>query len=396
MVKRLTHGHILLRKQIEKITKPLQGRCIRWFSSVIPHFSVNINLPISNTMIDRRHQVFVSSTYVDLVEERSEVMQALLELECMPAGMELFPAATDSQWDWIKRVIDESDYYIVIIGGRYGSVSKETGQSYTEMEYRYAIDTGKPIIGFLHEDPTSIPAKFVEQQTQKVKKLESFRELVQSRLCKFYDSPTDLGAKVSRSITQLKKQHPRSGWIRADILEGLASSDDVLHLRKENDDLRAKIAQYGLEAPRSLENLSSGNDPVELAYVCNREVINADTGRYKKHGEETGKVSLTWDQIFKKLGPELLASNSRYWDASRGVAQLLELAALPKLKKKHIGCRFTSFKVFSHTLDTVLLQLRALKLIELDEDKDWQLTPYGDNYLTSLLGVKKGEARPDA
>lgn len=345
-------------------------------------------------MIDRRHQVFVSSTYVDLVEERSEVMQALLELECMPAGMELFPAATDSQWDWIKRIIDESDYYIVIIGGRYGSVSKETGQSYTEMEYRYAIDTGKPIIGFLHEDPTSIPVKFVEQQAQKVRKLEAFRELVRSRLCKFYDSPVDLGAKVSRSITQLKKQHPRSGWVRADVLEGLASSDEVLQLRNENDDLRAKIAQYGLEAPRSLEHLSSGTDPVEVAFVCNREILNVGTGRYKRHGEESGKVSLTWDQIFKRLGPELLASDSRYWHASTGLARLTEVAALPKLQKKHPDYRFTAFKVYSNSADTVLLQLRALKLIELDGDKNWQLTPYGDNYLTTLLGVRKGNARP--
>jgi hypothetical protein len=100
-------------------------------------------------MAEQRHQVFVSSTYVDLIEERSEVMQALLELECMPAGMELFPAANDTQWDWIKRVIDESDYYLVIVGGRYGSVSKDSGLSFTEMEYRYALETGKPVIGFL-------------------------------------------------------------------------------------------------------------------------------------------------------------------------------------------------------------------------------------------------------
>ena len=86
-------------------------------------------------MLDRRHQVFVSSTYLDLVDERSEVMQALLELECMPAGMELFPAANDTQWNWIKRVIDESDYYIVIVAGRYGSISPDTGLSFTEMEY---------------------------------------------------------------------------------------------------------------------------------------------------------------------------------------------------------------------------------------------------------------------
>ena len=43
-------------------------------------------------MAEKRYQVFVSSTYEDLQEERREVMQALLELDCIPAGMELFPA----------------------------------------------------------------------------------------------------------------------------------------------------------------------------------------------------------------------------------------------------------------------------------------------------------------
>ncbi len=42
-------------------------------------------------ILDKRYQVFVSSTFSDLEEERQEVMQALLELDCMPAGMELFP-----------------------------------------------------------------------------------------------------------------------------------------------------------------------------------------------------------------------------------------------------------------------------------------------------------------
>lgn len=51
------------------------------------------------TTLERRFQVFVSSTYLDLREARGEVMQALLELDCMPAGMELFPAANDDQWN---------------------------------------------------------------------------------------------------------------------------------------------------------------------------------------------------------------------------------------------------------------------------------------------------------
>lgn len=69
-----------------------------------------------------KYQIFVSSTYEDLKEERKEVTQAILECNCFPAGMELFPASNKSQWEIIKRVIDESDFYLVIIAGRYGSI----------------------------------------------------------------------------------------------------------------------------------------------------------------------------------------------------------------------------------------------------------------------------------
>lgn len=151
---------------------------------------------------DRRYQVFVSSTYEDLHQERQEVMQALLELDCIPAGMELFPATDDDQWTLIKRVIDECDYYIVIIGGRYGSIGPK-GVSYTEQEYRYAVDTGKPVIAFLHKDPAQIPAGKSETKPESLVKLNEFRDLAQKKVCKYWDSPSDLGSAVSRSLVRL-------------------------------------------------------------------------------------------------------------------------------------------------------------------------------------------------
>ena len=57
--------------------------------------------------MDKRYQVFVSSTYADLKEERSKVIQALMEMDCIPAGMELFPAADEEQWAFIQKVIDD-------------------------------------------------------------------------------------------------------------------------------------------------------------------------------------------------------------------------------------------------------------------------------------------------
>jgi hypothetical protein len=75
--------------------------------------------------VEKKYQVFISSTYIDLQEERQEVMNALLELDCIPSGMELFPATNEEQWDLIKDVIDECDYYVLILGGRYGSLDSD-------------------------------------------------------------------------------------------------------------------------------------------------------------------------------------------------------------------------------------------------------------------------------
>ena len=71
--------------------------------------------------MEKRYQVFVSSTFADLKEERRKVIQTLMEMDCIPSGMEIFPAADEEQWEFIKKVISDCDYYILIIGGRYGS-----------------------------------------------------------------------------------------------------------------------------------------------------------------------------------------------------------------------------------------------------------------------------------
>lgn len=105
--------------------------------------------------MDKRYQVFISSTYADLQQERQRVIQTLMEMDCIPSGMELFPAADEEQWEFIKRVIDDCDYYLLIIGGRYGSTTNE-GISYTEKEFDYAIDKGIKVIALLHGSPEEI------------------------------------------------------------------------------------------------------------------------------------------------------------------------------------------------------------------------------------------------
>src|SRR5438105_10888720 len=99
--------------------------------------------------MEKRYQVFVSGTFRDLQEERQQVIQGLLDLNCMPCSMEFFPADSSEVWEAVQRLVRECDYYFVVVGGKYGSEASD-GLSYTEKEYRYAVEVGKPVAAFIH------------------------------------------------------------------------------------------------------------------------------------------------------------------------------------------------------------------------------------------------------
>ena len=122
--------------------------------------------------IGKKYQVFVSSTYVDLQDERKAILKQLLELDCIPAGMELFPSTDEDQWTFIQQVIDESAYYIVIVGAKYSSVA-EDGLSYTEKEFDYTVSKGIPVLGFVHGKPEAIPQGKCEIDPDRRKKIRS-------------------------------------------------------------------------------------------------------------------------------------------------------------------------------------------------------------------------------
>lgn len=191
-----------------------------------------------------RYQVFVSSTFTDLKEEREKVLQAILERKAFPAGMELFPSADEEQFEFIKREIDSSDYYIVIIAGRYGSVA-EDGVSYTEKEYDYAVSIGKPVMTFLHKDIGKLIGDRLERGNEGQEKLQKFRQKAQARkLVSFYENPDDLKAKVFHSLVQQFDMKPMRGWVRAGQisradLEKIADlQQQVITLGSENERLR--------------------------------------------------------------------------------------------------------------------------------------------------------------
>ena len=99
---------------------------------------------------DTKYQIFISSTYTDLIKAREEVIKAILRLYHFPIGMEMFSADNETQWTVIRRTIEKSDYYILIIGHRYGSETRE-GLSFTEKEFDYAREKKIPVLAFIRD-----------------------------------------------------------------------------------------------------------------------------------------------------------------------------------------------------------------------------------------------------
>lgn len=203
--------------------------------------------------MEKRYQVFVSSTYADLKEERSRVIQTLMEMDCIPAGMELFPATDEEQWEFIKKVIDDCDYYLLIIGGRYGTQSPD-GISYTEKEYDYAISNGIKVVALLHEDPETLPQEKIESDPEFRQKLTNFREKVATgRLVKMWKKPEELPGMVALSLTKTIKTFPAIGWVRANTVSNESLLKDLNDSSKEITDLKEKLKTYETNSEEKLK-----------------------------------------------------------------------------------------------------------------------------------------------
>jgi hypothetical protein len=345
-------------------------------------------------MLDKRYQIFISSTFRDLVEERQAVLKAVLELDHMPAGMELFPAADESAWRLIRDVIDGSDYYVLIIGGRYGSLD-ETGLGYTEKEYHYAVSSKKPVIPLLHENPNNLPRDKTETDESAWKKLQAFRKKVEQRhTCVYWNSAEDLKARVIVGLTSTAKRHPTVGWVRADQVPSGATLADVLALRERVAELERELERTRSEPPPGTEDLLQSYDSLSIS--CRFDARKP--GEYLNDVTYTATFNRTWNEIFAGVAPAMIneVSDSRLRSSFR--KHLTRLATEAFRDDKDLkGKELRGFEFSDHDIDTYIVQLRALGLIRESDRKRsvkdtatyWSLTPYGDRLMVQLRALRK-------
>lgn len=225
-----------------------------------------------------RYQIFVSSTYTDLFPVRRQVTEHILSMNHIPAGMEMFSASGRQQWTTIQKAIDNSDYYVLIIGERYGSISPDDGISYTEKEFNYALSKNIPTLCFLPGKNFSTSRENRETDPISIEKLESFKDRVKEQLCDFWENGSELINKVSAALYKIFTDEPGIGWIRGDASDPEALTK-LIHAMEENKNLSKRISLLEEQNKRDLPILSlqiNGHDflsgPLEIQLTEPNEI----------------------------------------------------------------------------------------------------------------------------
>lgn len=364
---------------------------------------------------EKRFQVFVSSTYLDLAEERRAVVETLLEVDAFPAGMELFPATDDDAWTLIESVIGDSDYYLLIVGGKYGSIDPDLDVSYTEREYDSALSLGKPVMAFLHGKPDHLTVEMSETDSDRRAKLAAFRDKVETaKHVKYWTSAEDLAGKVARTWVQFVKRYPAIGWIRADQASGRDTLEALAGARAEIEQLKISLERVRVEAPPGTEHLAQGESKVSIP-ISAKGRWTAEEYRWNDITVWLS-VEMTWDRIFGFLGLSMM-QEAEARRLHSDICRLIEMDHWAEIEEAfkvrvddftgeldapaatNVQIELPDADVDNEHFQNILLQFRALGLIQHarrqrsvhDKGEYWGLTPFGQTRLDEIRALKVGE-----
>lgn len=312
--------------------------------------------------MDKRYQVFLSSTFMDLMEERSLVMDTLYKHKCLPVGMENFPSLTIDSLPYIYRLIDESDFFLLILNGVYGSSKDAEGKSFTHLEWLHALKMEKPII-VLYRLDWKAHTKIDEDPDDATAFTKFFNEVKARHDGAKPWQPNTLAAMVIEAIDQAIIDHPEAvGWVRANApelsegVQGHVSFDKIVGRLQRKVEIKANIL-YAAEGSRSADSL-----PVTLA--C------------------------TWEEAFLSFAKKIFNSLVGEELCIENVCEMLVKKYNDELKEclKDKG-EFRLLNIAPDNIDTIRLEFATNELVDIKPHGSiftWRLSELGVEYLKWL------------
>ncbi len=317
-----------------------------------------------------KYQIFISSTFKDLVDERQAISRSILDLGHIPAGMELFPSADVEQLTYIKKVIDECDYYVLVIGARYGSLDEE-GVSYTQREYEYAVNTRKTVLAFVHNNIDDLPIGKSDKDELKRQKLDEFiAEVRTGRLVQPWSGIADLQSKSIIALTKAFSESPQKGWVRADTVPLHSTMSDIVKYREKIDELEEELINQKAAIKPRFDDAES----LDAKFILPYEYWYAFNGR-GKDGSDT--VNISYKTLFQMIAP--IAHNPSTLYQFR--------TSLDSAFEVRLGIKRKSINADETVMQDAIMHLVAKGLIKM-----WSSKSAGGKYVTGYqlteMGVK--------
>lgn len=329
-------------------------------------------------MLDKRYQVFISTSGAEMQSERIILSQTLVGMGFFSWGLE---QRTPLNTAFARRQIDDCDYVVILLGSQYGEQSV-SGVGYMHLEYIYAVTKQKPIIVFMHEDPASRDPSLHDTKPELQEKFKEFRQLLQQEADQVfcYRTLRDLEMAVRLNMPQMLERYPVSGWVRP-------QNTQALH--DEIDQLKAKVAQ--LERDGGTREV----DPfLSLPKVSMHEVFSFE---YRMHAYQDGNFKelkvekrLTWAQLLAILGSTFINPTPEEFFSKRMNEYLNETGladARAEMPRAHAVARA---QINIRALHSLKLQMRQNDWIIPSGRDDrqrllWQITPKAQKLLDSNL-----------
>jgi hypothetical protein len=338
--------------------------------------------------MEKVYQIFVSSTYADLADERRRVSETLAKAGYIPSGMELFPATDQQQLDFIKRVIDRCDYYVVIVGGRYGSLADDN-ISFTEKEYEYALERKIPILAFLHKNPEKIEVGKTDTNEEQARRLAAFRErLSRSRIVDFWVDPHELCTKVVIAVAQAINLSPGVGWVRGDLAIDPKVVQELELVRIENEELKKKLTILEMNEITFPADLLGPEDPIEFEILSSGKISSAQmlgSGQIKIRKYDPIPAKWRLKDLFNFVADQVIAEQ---------LEGLIGMTIVAEYVENNAGTfeNDRDYSLSDADLVKIRSQLEALGLIRAKSSRNgiyWSITDQGSNYISRLRAVRR-------
>lgn len=331
-------------------------------------------------MLDKRYQVFITTSGKEMQPERVVVSQTLIGMGYFSWGLE---QRTPLSTAFARRQIEDCDYVFLLLGSQYGEQSV-SGVSYLHLEYIYAVTKQKPIIVFMHENPESRQQELQESKQILKDKFSEFRHQLQKEVEQVvtYRTLRDLELAIRSNMPQMLERYPVAGWVRPQSIQSL---------QDEIDHLKSKLTQATLGQGKKEE------DPfLSLPKVSIYDLFGFD---YRMHAYQDGNFKeltaireMKWAEIFKILATDFSqAIPEEYF--SKSLNQYLNETGLADAQKQmpraHAISRAQINVRFLHTIKQQMRQNDWIVPVGRDERQRmlWKVTDKSSLLIKNSLSI---------